>query len=145
MRRRVGAVAIAASLMLLAGCEMLPFGFACSAIGYSSVAIITLSDPAPGLTLELCDGAGCLPGPVEQPMEGGSLASAWETGVMSLTGDSATGWRASMLGGQPVLGYRLTAEDGTVAAEGSIDVEWRRIDGTERCGGNTEAVVELPA
>lgn len=142
MRALRSLVAVVIATAMLTGCG--PIGFACTAIGHSSIARITLADPRPGLSLELCDGGECTPGPVERPVEVGATEQPPQTGVTGLDGDSVSGWTASFLGGQPVLGYRLTDAAGTVVSEGSVDVEWVRIDGTERCGGNTEADVVLP-
>ena len=55
---------LAASLLMLTGC--VPPFFACSAIGYGSVAHVELDEPRPGLQLELCDGEDCTPGPPER-------------------------------------------------------------------------------
>ncbi|PWC04216.1 hypothetical protein DCE94_08655 [Agromyces badenianii] len=126
----------------LTGCAS-SYPFACPAIGYGSTAYVTLSDPRPGLTIELCDGDGCVPGPVEMPVEIGATEEPVETGIFSLDGDSATGWTAALFGGQPVLGYRLTDSAGALVAEGHAEVDWARVDGTEQCGGNREARVEL--
>lgn len=117
---------------------------ACPAIGWGSVARITLADPRPGLTLELCDGQGCEPGPRMTPVEVGATEEPTQTGVLSIKGNSSSGWSASVLGGESVLGYRLTDAAGAVIAEGEVDAGWVRIDGDERCGGNREARVLLP-
>lgn len=130
------------SVALLTGC--VPPFFACTAVGYSSVAHIELLEARPGLELELCEGEHCVPGPVEMPVEMGATESPIPTGVFELTGDSVNGWSASMNSGQPVLGYRLTDQDGTVVAEGLAEADWVRIDGTEQCGGNRAAEVQLP-
>lgn len=67
-----------------------------------------------------------------------------DTGVFTLVGDGASGWSAHFVGGQPVVGYRLTDTVGGAIAEGAIDVDWVRVGGTERCGGPREAEIELP-
>lgn len=134
---------LAAALVLLTGCA--PPLVACPAILYLATAYVELDDPRPGLTLELCDGAGCTPGPVEAPVEIGATSTPIETGVSALRGSSATGWTATLLAGQPVLGYRLTDAAGTVVAEGEVDADWVRIDGDDRCGGNREARIVIPA
>lgn len=140
--RRFGSVTLTAlSVALLSGCA--PFGISCPAIGYGSTAYITLDQPRTGVTLEVCDGEGCTPGPAMEPTGVGVTEEPVETGIHQLTGDSSTGWSASMLGGQPVLGYRLVDDTGAVIAEGSVDVEWVRIDGDDRCGGNRAAQVVL--
>ena len=134
---------LAASLLMLTGC--VPPFFACSAIGYGSVAHIELDEPRPGLQLELCDGEDCTPGPPEQPAEIGATEVPAATGVFALAGNSTDGWSANLLGGQPVLGYRLMDAAGTVIGEGTVDADWVRIDGSERCGGNRTAEIRLPA
>ena len=123
---------------------MPPF-FACSAIGYSSVAHIELDDPRPGLQLELCDGEDCTPGPAEQPVRARRDSDPRADRRLRAHRDSANGWSANLLAGQPVLGYRLTDASGAVIAEGAVDADWVRIDGSERCGGNRTAEIRLPA
>ena len=130
---------LAVSLVVLTGC--VPPFFACTTIGYSSA--IELVEPRPGLQLELCDGEGCTPGPVESPIEMGSTETPISTGGFDLTGDSANGWSADLLGGPPVLGHRLTDGDGAVVAEGFVEADWVRIDGTDQCGGNRLADIQL--
>lgn len=142
MRALRSIVALGAAVAVLTGCG--PVGFACTAVGYISVARVMLTEPRPGLSLELCDGEGCTPGPAPGPAQIGATEGPLETGVVGLDGESDSGWSANLLGGQPVLGYRLTDATGTVVSEGYVDVEWVRIDGTEQCGGNREAHVVLP-
>jgi hypothetical protein len=77
------------------------------------------------------------------PIEAGSTKSPMPTGVLELTGDSSNGWSASLNSGQPVLGYRLIDEDGAVVAQGVTEADWVRIDGTEQCGGNRLAEVQV--
>lgn len=125
---------LAVSLVVLTGC--VPPFFACTTIGYSSAARIELVEPGPGLQLELCDGEGCTPGPVESPIEMGSTETPISTGVFDLTGDSANGWSADLLGG-------LTDGGGAVVAEGFVEADWVRIDGTDQCGGNRLADIQL--
>ena len=86
---------LAVSLVVLTGC--VPPFFACTTIGYSSAARIELVEPGPGLQLELRDGEGCTPGPMESPIEIGSTETPISTGVFDLTGDSANGWSADLL------------------------------------------------
>ena len=130
---------MAAALLGLAGCAPFPTPFACSAVGYSSAAEIAVSEPAAGLQLELCGGADCIPGPVEMPLEVGSTATPLATGVFDLTGNSETGWTATMLDAPTQMGFRLKDRGGNTLREGSVDVAWQRVDGTEQCGGNQRA------
>ena len=36
--------------------------------------------------------------------------------------------------------YRLTDGDGAVVAEGFVEADWVRIDGTDQCGGNDSQI-----
>lgn len=122
----------------------------CTTIGYTSMAHIQLAEPRPGVRLELCDGEGCAPGPPTEPVAipspGASAPpAAPDTGVASLTGDSATGWAAEFFVGQPVLGFRLTEIGRTEPVEGFVDVDWIRVDGSEECGGPRDVEIQLPS
>ncbi len=134
---------MAAVLLGLTGCVPLPTPFACSAIGYSSVAEIKTSEPEAGLLLELCSGLGCIPGPAEAPAQVGSTATPTATGVFELTGNSETGWIAVLLDAPTDMGFRLTDSAANTVTEGSIDVIWERVDGTEQCGGNQRADIVI--
>ncbi|MFG6277599.1 hypothetical protein [Microbacterium sp. 5K110] len=125
MRRSVVGLALVGALLPLTGC--VPPMVACPAIGYSSTLFLDLDTPTTGLALELCDGEGCTPSPTSdfEPTE------------------TATGWVVSPLSAFEVVGYRVTDATGTVVREGSVRPDWKRIDGSERCGGNTEARVIL--
>lgn len=147
MRSLLAGLGVVACLAVT-GCA--PPGFACPAIGWVNVAYVTLAQPTAGVTLHLCDGEDCEPGPPEVPQEapttpGATATPTVETGVFEITGDSMTGWVASFSGSQDVVGYRLIAADGVAFAEGSIDVEWVQVGGDERCGGPHEAEIVLPA
>ncbi|MBB5641096.1 hypothetical protein [Cryobacterium roopkundense] len=114
------------------------------------MAKIALAEPKAGVALELCDGVGCVPGPPMAPVKlqpAGTTVEPIieETGVFTLVGDGISGWRADFVGGQSMVGYRLTDTVGGVVAEGAIDVDWVRVGGTERCGGPREADIELPS
>ncbi|KQP67822.1 hypothetical protein ASF40_20030 [Microbacterium sp. Leaf288] len=128
-------------ILALTGCASFPIPFACPAIGYSSAASVQLSAPTAGLSLELCSGEDCLPGPVEEPVKVGSTATPIATGVFGLEGDSVGGWTATLLDSPALMGYRVSDADGAIVQEGIIDVDWARIDGTEQCGGNQHADV----
>lgn len=128
MRRVAGVALAAAALLGLNGCALVPT--ACPAIAWSSTASISLAQPRPGLTLQLCTGEGCEPG--------GS-----DSGVIGITGSSEGGWSTSVPFAPPVLGYRLRDAAAAVVDEGYVPVEWRRVGGDERCGGPAEATVTL--
>lgn len=77
------------------------------------------------------------------PVEVGSTATPLSTGIFQLDGNSEEGWTATLLDAPPHLGYRITDITGDTVQEGSVDVEWTRVDGTARCGGNQKADVEI--
>jgi hypothetical protein len=136
------ALLLLASVVVLTGC--VPFGFACTTIGHSSVVHVTLAQPQPGLDLELCAGADCRPGPPDQAVHLGATEVPETTGIFGLSGSSETGWTAS-IGAEPrPLRYRLLDLAGALVASGEVDVTMVRVDGTEQCGGSTEGRVELP-
>jgi hypothetical protein len=120
----VGALALGAT-----GCS--PVLDACPAVGWSSTLYVSVDETAPavatGLVLALCDGEGCEPG------------RGTDTGITEIRGSSERGWSASLLGGQPVVGYRLTDESGALVREGHVALDWVRVGGDERCGGPREA------
>jgi hypothetical protein len=132
---------ITAVLFALAGCAAVPTRFACPAIGYINTASIELADPAPGLRLELCSGASCTPGLVEAPVEIGATSTPPATGVFELTGNSESGWTATLLDAPADIAFRVTDTTGNSGGEGVVHVDWKRVDGNDRCGGNQEADV----
>ncbi|WP_334148390.1 hypothetical protein [Microbacterium sp.] len=136
------ALLLLASVVVLSGC--VPFGFACTTIGHGSVIHVTLAQPRPGLDVELCAGAGCIPGPPDQGVQLGATEVPASTGIFGLSGSSETGWTAS-IGAEPKpLRYTVLDATGAVVASGEADVAMMRIDGTEQCGGNMEGMIELP-
>lgn len=133
MQRRLWAAGIVLACGADEACA--PAGFVCPAIGYTNTAHISLSEPRPGLDLWMCDPDGCDPRPAARDTD----LDQW-----SLTGNSATGWIANFTGGYSSAQFLLTDTAGAVVAEGSLEVEWIRVNGTERCGGNQEADIEIP-
>ncbi|WP_150951562.1 hypothetical protein [Microbacterium testaceum] len=122
----VGLAAITA--LFLSSCSA--FGSVCPAIGYSSTLTIETALPSHDLLLSLCAGADCIP---EEGAEGPFLS-----------GDAEAGWTASFFSGDTqVIGYRLTDATGTVLAQGHVEPEWVRVDGTAECGGNTRAALTI--
>ena len=143
MRRLASSIVAAALILALTGCTSFPIPFACPAIGYSSAASIQLSAPTAGLSLELCSGEDCTPGPVEEPVEVGSTATPLSTGIFGLEGDSIAGWTATLLDSPALMGYRVSDAAGAIVQESILDLDWVRIDGTEQCGGNRHADVVI--
>ena len=134
---------MATALFALVGCAVVPAPFACPAIGYVNTASIELADSAPGLRLELCSGTGCTPGPVEMPVEIGATATPLATGIFQLIGDSESGWTATLLDAPMNIGFRITDSTRSTISEGAVRVDWKRVDGDDRCGGNQEANVVI--
>lgn len=90
--------------------------------------------------------AGTADAPVEtQPSRTTAEPMVEDTGVLTLVGDGVAGWSADFVGGQSVVGYQLTDTVGGVVAEGTVDVDWVRVGGTERCGGPRKAEIDLPS
>lgn len=142
MRRPTTAMLLSLGIiMTMSGCTW-PV-FACPAIGYSSIVSVTLEQPQPGLTLELCDGEGCEPGGAQLSFSDESELDPNATGITALSGDSEKGWEAWVLNGKPVLGYRLSDAAGKVLTSGSVDTDWVRVNGNEQCGGNRQSEVSL--
>lgn len=123
----------------------------CSAVGYFNTAHLTLSEPRPGLNLELRAEYGAEPSPADAPVEylttgDQSLEAVNETGVEDLTGNSVSGWTAVVsVSAPPIFGYRVTDASRTTVAEGSVEVDWVQLGGTTECGGPKEADITLPS
>jgi hypothetical protein len=109
------------------------------AVGYTSVAAIRLTQPTAGLSIELCSGHDCTTGPVEKPVEVGATAPPVATGIFGLEGDSLAGWTTTLLDSPAEMGFRIFDAEGATVREGIVSVDWIRIDGTDRCGGNQTA------
>lgn len=111
---------------LLSGCSF----NACTTVGYPADLDIVLSEPTPGLELELCLGADCEPG---------------DDDTLSTTGDSSAGWSASVVNAFDTARYWVTDQAGATVTEGELPVEWIRVGGSEQCGGPMEAslVIDL--
>lgn len=122
----------------------------CPAVGYFNTAHLMLSEPRPGLNLELRAEYTTEPEPTNAPMEyfttgDPSLEAMNETGVDDLTGNSVSGWTAvTNTSAPPTFGYRITDASRATVAEGSVEVAWVQIGGTTECGGPKEADITLP-
>ncbi|GAA4046572.1 hypothetical protein [Agromyces indicus] len=121
----------------------------CPAVAYSNTARLTLSEPRSGLLLELSREDSSEPDSTKTPVEfrrtgDQPLQVVEETGVDDLTGDSATGWTAQLVGAYPTLLYRIIDDSRTMVAEGSVEVDWVQVGGTPECGGPMEADITLP-
>ena len=143
MRRLISSIAVSGAAIVLAGCTSFPVPFACTAIGYTSFASIQLTPPTAGLSIELCSGHDCTTGPVEMPVEIGATSSPVATGIFGLEGDSLAGWTATLLDSPAEMGFRISDAEGVTVREGIVSVDWIRIDGTERCGGNQTADIVI--
>lgn len=138
MRRH--ALAAATTLVASATAACLPLPVACTTIGYSSTLTVTLAEPRPDATLELCLAEGCTPAPLEELSSDEAFA---EGRFGEASGDGRSGWTVVLGGGGDAVGYRLLDADGAVLAEGEVEPDWVRVGGSEQCGGPAEAEVVL--
>ncbi|WP_425843004.1 hypothetical protein [Agrococcus sp. TSP3-2-1] len=129
MRRALGA--LAATLAVVAGTTGCGFGAACTAVGYSSTLHVELGSAADGIAaLEVCPEAGC--GVEGEPEIGAGRVTVGDELATFMLYDPGERLRLRALG-----------EDGAVLTEAVVQPDWVRVGGTERCGGPTEATVQL--
>jgi len=133
--------------LLLAACTA-GLGVSCPAIGYGNVARVSLAEPRGGLNLELCSDAPCELEPAPSPMSSPSPEEDIDSilSVPAISGSSEGGWDVSFTMYAPAsFGYVLRDSADAVVGSGEVAVEWTRVDGSEECGGNGEAIVVIPA
>jgi hypothetical protein len=133
LRRAVPSSVALAAASVLAGCGgMLPQ--ACPAIGWSNEVVVTSSDPRVA-AVDLCDERGCAsqaPGRSDisgfQEAQGGQ--GTWTFALPDMSTPDA-------------VVVRTLAADGTVIGERSASLDWRRVGGSEACGGPGQARLAL--
>ncbi|RBY93388.1 hypothetical protein DQ237_18235 [Blastococcus sp. TF02-8] len=130
---RSGAPALA-GLLALTGCA--DGGAACTAVGWNNAVVVEFAEGwravEGGVTVE-CDPA-CYTDVLVDP-EAATVDPA--------DGESATGLLGMSTPGSIVV--RVIGADGARLTEVDADLDWRRVGGTEECGGPHEATVVVPA
>ncbi|TFV50347.1 hypothetical protein [Blastococcus sp. TF02A-35] len=121
---------------LLAGTGCAAGGTVCSAVGWHNAVVVEFAEGWPavegGVTLE-CDPA-CYTDVLVDP----------EAATVDPTG----GGPATVLLGMSTPGsivVRVVGADGARLTEVDADLDWRRVGGSEQCGGPHEATVVVPA
>ncbi|RBY89150.1 hypothetical protein DQ244_15450 [Blastococcus sp. TBT05-19] len=124
---------VLAGLVLVSGCAG---GTVCSAVGWSNELVVEFADGWPavegGVTIE------CEPACYTDP-----LVDA-ETATVDPADGGAAGALLDMSTPDSVV-VRVLGPDGTRLTELEAELEWRRVGGTEECGGPHEATVVVPA
>jgi hypothetical protein len=137
-----------------------PGGTVCPAIGYFSTVRVTLVGNADDVTeVRLCDAEGnCSslegapavdevplvvvePGELGENVEEPELSSTPVATLYRARHDGGSSWSVWMPTSVPEDDVVVTARlaDGSVVGETTVALEWRRIGGSEQCGGPTEA------
>ncbi|MER2135637.1 MAG: hypothetical protein ABS910_13255 [Arthrobacter sp.] len=118
-------------LFPIAGCTN-----ACTAIGWFDELEVEITGGSAGAVerLEVCFDGSCYSGGANEPEEAGpqlDIVAVAKTG---------TGWRVatSMLTPETVQ-LRASSASGEVLAEHEVDLSWKRVGGSARCGGPHEA------
>ena len=146
IRTRVRLVAILALSTSMAGCST-DGGDDCLAVGWASKVSIELTgDTGDVEAIELlCDGSPCQDGTVERlkGLENPNkptpvpTADVTDANVTQVDGDT---WTTSFMLDVPDRAtVRAIASNGEVLAERDVIFDWKRVGGSELCGGPMEA------
>jgi hypothetical protein len=132
----LGACAVAAALAVSA-CAA-GAGTVCPAIGWSNTLTVGLADDWPpvdggSLVIECSSRCGLMPTSTDEPDEL-SVPLTGKSTVVQLDMTSPDAVVITVLGA-----------DGTELAQLGTDLDWRRVGGTEECGGPGAARVVVPA
>jgi hypothetical protein len=147
----MGIVGALALWPVLAGCSMLP-QLACPAIGWLTTVTVALEGSVQDVeTVELCVERTCSvmadqSQQVDKPLV---VVTAIPQETKAPTAQPATPpfatkmddhtWTFNLMMGAPKeVTVRALTADGTVVAERAVSLSWKRVGGTERCGGPVE-------
>jgi hypothetical protein len=125
------AVALIQMLLLTVGCTS-----ACPAVGWFDELKIEITGSSAGAVdrLEVCFAGSCYSGGSVEPGESGSTL---ETVAVTKTG---TGWTLTTPMQTPdTIRLRAFSVSGHLLAEHEVDLRWKRVGGSVRCGGPHEA------
>ncbi|TQN43198.1 hypothetical protein FHU33_2633 [Blastococcus colisei] len=133
-----GGACVMAGALALAACTG-GMQTVCPAIGWGSALIVEFAEDWPevpgGVTIE------CRPTCMQDVMAEASPAEP-EQATGPLAGSSVT---VSYVMSTPDPVVTVLAADGTELARADADLDWRRVGGSEECGGPMEASVVVPA
>ncbi|WP_427015748.1 hypothetical protein ACQCSX_13120 [Pseudarthrobacter sp. P1] len=103
---------------------------ACPAIGWIDGVDISLTGNAAKVaSLTICDGAGCVPGGV-------SASAAPTFGTGSVTRQSDTIWHYDVGMNNPEwITVQAADAAGAILAQKTFMLNWKRVGGSEQCGG----------
>jgi hypothetical protein len=128
-RRRL-ALTIAVSAILLpalAACDIIPT--ACSAVGWINTADLVVADAPDGAVVIACAGKDCKPAVVE-------AGATPDASTIAATATDSGKWRLDVGMSQPKY-INVTVLDVTGAALVTQEFknDWKRVGGSEQCGG----------
>jgi hypothetical protein len=161
MRRLLtGLVTVLALGSTLVGCSLVP-QFACPAIGWINAATVVLTGQVQKVhTVELCVEGTCSvmadqPQQLDEPL---ALATAIPqatalptvhpvTPPFATKKDSHTWTFTLEMGAPKAVTVRALSADGTTLAEREVKLSWKRVGGSEQCGGPVQTppiVLSIP-
>jgi hypothetical protein len=123
-------IAALAIVFTLTGCG----GSTCSAVGWSNTVVVEVDDGVAVSTVEVCDERGCSNAPAPDGLTGFSSPQRTGDGWVFELPDMST---------PDELIVRALDANCTVLREVTVAPEWKRIGGSEQCGGPGEARVRL--
>lgn len=125
-------VAALAMVFTMTGCGVTT---SCTAIGWSNAVVVEVADDGVDVsTVEVCDERGCSNEPSPDGVTGFSSPQKTDEGWVFNLQDMST---------PDELVVRALDAEGSVLREITVAPEWKRIGGSEQCGGPGEARVSL--
>ena len=145
---------------MLGGCSLAP-QFACPAIGWINTATVVLEGPVQkAQTVELCVEGICSvmadqPQQLDEPLEVATAipqetalpAAQPVTPPFASKVDDHTWTFDLMMGAPKVVTVRALSADDTTLAEREVKLSWKRVGGSEQCGGPVQTppiVLSIP-
>lgn len=111
----------------------------CSAVGWSDSLSVTLEGASSAVAdVKLCLAGDCYPGPREDVDASGFAATG-----LAQRGDANSAWVFSMFDTPDGMTVRTYDAQGSILTEEPIVPEWRRVGGSEECGGPRHADVAI--
>ena len=122
-------------LMTLTGCAPAPV--ACPAIGWvNSLTVEVTGQTSSVERVQLCTQEGCAPGR--------DVDSSSPLSLIAVTEREGNTWTfaTDMLSLEEVT-IRALGSDGSIVSEESVRPDWKRVGGSEQCGGPSTALVTV--